>query len=65
MGAAPVWAWYSGGMAAAGGLSLRTKMGYGVGDVGGNLFFTIMGFWLLNFVTDTLGLAASLAGRRC
>lgn len=37
-------------------------MGYGVGDVGGNLFFTIMGFWLLNFVTDTLGLAASLAG---
>lgn len=49
-------------MAAAGGLSLRTKLGYGVGDVGGNLFFTIMGFWLLNFVTDTLGLAASLAG---
>ena len=37
-------------------------MGYGVGDLGGNLFFTIMGFWLLNFVTDTLGLAASLAG---
>ena len=43
-------------------LPLRTKLGYGVGDLGGNLFFTIMGFWLLNFVTDTLGLAASLAG---
>ncbi len=43
-------------------LALRTKLGYGVGDLGGNLFFTIMGFWLLNFVTDTLGLAASLAG---
>ena len=49
-------------MATGAGLSLRTKMGYGVGDVGGNLFFTIVGFWLLNFVTDTLGLAASLAG---
>ena len=49
-------------MAGSGGLPLRTKIGYGVGDVGGNLFFTIMGFWLLNFVTDTLGLAASLAG---
>ena len=49
-------------MAASGGLPLRTKMGYGVGDLGGNLFFTIMGFWLLNFVTDSLGLAASLAG---
>ena len=43
-------------------LPLRTKLGYGVGDLGGNLFFTIMGFWLLNFVTDSLGLAASLAG---
>ena len=46
----------------AGSLPLRTKLGYGVGDLGGNLFFTIMGFWLLNFVTDNLGLAASLAG---
>ena len=48
--------------AMAGSLPLRTKLGYGVGDLGGNLFFTIMGFWLLNFVTDNLGLAASLAG---
>lgn len=43
-------------------LPIRTKIGYGVGDVGGNLFFTIVSFWLLNFLTDTLGLAASFAG---
>ena len=43
-------------------LSLRTKLGFGICDLGGNLFFTIMGFYLLNFMTDTIGLAAGLAG---
>ncbi len=43
-------------------LSVRLKLGYGVCDLGGNLFFTVIGFWLLNFLTDTVGLAAGLAG---
>ena len=43
-------------------LSLRTKLGFGVGDLGGNLFFTMMGFYLLFFLTDVIGLAAGLAG---
>ncbi len=43
-------------------LPLKVKMGYGVCDIGGNLFFTIVGFWLLNFITDTIGLAPILAG---
>lgn len=43
-------------------LSLGTKIGYGIADLGGNLFFTIMSFWLLKFLTDTLGLSAALAG---
>jgi len=43
-------------------LSLGTKVGYGVADFGGNLFFTATAFVLLNYLTDTVGLAASLAG---
>jgi len=44
------------------GLSLKTKLGYGVCDVGGNLFFTVTAFVLMNYLTDTVGLAAGLAG---
>ena len=33
-------------------LSLGTKMGYGVCDLGGNLFFTALGFWALKYLTD-------------
>ncbi len=34
-------------MTGAGGtLSLRTKIGFGVCDIGGNLFVTIMGFYV-------------------
>ncbi|MBL8968820.1 MAG: MFS transporter [Spirochaetaceae bacterium] len=47
---------------AGAGLSLRTKLGFGIGDLGGNLFFTAMGFWSLNYLTDTAGLAAAAAG---
>jgi GPH family glycoside/pentoside/hexuronide:cation symporter len=44
------------------GLSLKTKLGFGVCDLGGNLFFTIMGFYILNFATDVALLGAGLAG---
>lgn len=43
-------------------LKVGTKIGYGVGDIGGNMFFTVVNFWLLNYLTDTVGLAAGLAG---
>lgn len=43
-------------------LSVRTKLGYGVCDLGGNLFFTAMGFWSLNYLTDTVALTATAAG---
>ncbi len=43
-------------------LSLKTKVGFGVCDIGGNLFVTIMGFYVLNFITDVALLGAALAG---
>ena len=43
-------------------LTLRTKLGFGIGDLGGNLFFTIMGFYLLYFFTDVVGMLPALAG---
>ena len=43
-------------------LPLGIKLGFGVGDLGGNLFFTIIGFFLLNYLTDSFGLAAAAAG---
>jgi GPH family glycoside/pentoside/hexuronide:cation symporter len=43
-------------------LPLKTKLGFGVCDLGGNLFFTAISFVLLNFMTDTVGLSAGLAG---
>ncbi len=41
---------------------LKVKLGFGVGDVGGNLFITVMGFYLLYYLTDALKIAAGLAG---
>lgn len=43
-------------------LSVRTKVGFGVGDLGGNLLFTALSFWALHYLTDTVGLAAAAAG---
>ncbi len=43
-------------------LTLKTRLGYGICDLGGNLFFTMMGFYLLYFMTDVVKLAAGLAG---
>lgn len=47
---------------AAGKLPVRTKLGFGVADLGGNLFFTAMGFWSLNYLTDTVAIPAAAAG---
>ncbi|MDA8426834.1 MAG: MFS transporter [Treponema sp.] len=46
----------------SGRLSLGTKLGFGVCDLGGNLFFTALGFWALKYLTDTVGIAAAVAG---
>ncbi len=43
-------------------LPIKVKLGFGIGDVGGNLYFTVVAFWLLNYFTDTVGLAAGIAG---
>jgi GPH family glycoside/pentoside/hexuronide:cation symporter len=43
-------------------LLLKVKLGYGVCDLGGNLFFTVLAFLLLNYLTDTVGISAGLAG---
>jgi GPH family glycoside/pentoside/hexuronide:cation symporter len=43
-------------------LPIGMKLGYGVADLGGNLFFTVIAFVLLNYLTDTVGLSAALAG---
>lgn len=43
-------------------LPVKVKLGFGIGDLGGNLYFTVIAFWLLNYFTDTVGIAAGVAG---
>ena len=43
-------------------LPVGKKIGFGIADIGGNLFFTAMGFWTLTYLTDTVYLAPALAG---
>jgi GPH family glycoside/pentoside/hexuronide:cation symporter len=43
-------------------LPVRVKLGFGVGDLGGTLYFTLIAFWMLYYLTDTVGIAAGLAG---
>jgi GPH family glycoside/pentoside/hexuronide:cation symporter len=43
-------------------LSVKQKLGFGIFDLGGNMFFTLMGFWCLKYLTDVVGMAAALAG---
>ncbi|MBI4976102.1 MAG: MFS transporter [Spirochaetes bacterium] len=43
-------------------LSLGTKIGFGVCDLGGNLFFTVGAFIIMKYLTDTVGLNPWLAG---
>ena len=43
-------------------LPMRTKLGFGIADLGGNMFFTLIGFYLLFYFTDIVRLPAALAG---
>jgi GPH family glycoside/pentoside/hexuronide:cation symporter len=43
-------------------LTVGQKLGFGIFDLGGNMLFTLMGFWCLKYLTDVAGLAAALAG---
>ena len=43
-------------------LSLGTKLGYGVCDLGGNLFFTVGSFIVMKYLTDVVGLNPWLSG---
>jgi glycoside/pentoside/hexuronide:cation symporter, GPH family len=43
-------------------LSVRTKLGFGVCDLGGNLFFTVGAFIVMKYLTDVVGLNPWLAG---
>ena len=43
-------------------LPFKVKFGYGICDLGGNLFFTVIAFLLLNYLTDTVGISPGLAG---
>jgi len=43
-------------------LKLGTKLGFGVCDLGGNLFFTVGAFIVMKYLTDTVGLEPWLAG---
>jgi GPH family glycoside/pentoside/hexuronide:cation symporter len=38
------------------------KLGFGIFDLGGNMLFTLMGFWCLKYLTDVAGLGPALAG---
>lgn len=42
-------------------ITKRIKWGYAVADVGGNMFFTVVGFYLLFYLTDVAGIAPALA----
>jgi len=43
-------------------LSVGTKAGFGIADLGGNLFFTVGAFIVLKYLTDVVGLDPWLAG---
>lgn len=54
--------WKNENLNAEGKLTYRAKLGYGACDLGGNLFFTVVAFWLMNYLTDEVGLSAAYAG---
>ena len=43
-------------------MTVKQKLGFGIFDLGGNMLFTLMSFWALKYLTDTVGLAAVWAG---
>jgi GPH family glycoside/pentoside/hexuronide:cation symporter len=45
-----------------GSLTVKQKLGFGIFDLGGNMLFTLMSFWALKYLTDTVGIAAAWAG---
>jgi hypothetical protein len=44
-------------------LSMRTKLGFGIGDCGTAAYTTVIGFYLLVFLVDVAGIPAGTAGR--
>ena len=42
-------------------LALKEKLGYGVCDLGGNLFFTMIGLWLMFYLTEVVGMPPAQA----
>jgi len=46
----------------SGRLTVKQKLGFGIFDLGGNMLFTLMSFWALKYLTDTVGIAAAWAG---
>lgn len=44
-------------------LTAGQKLGFGIFDLGGNMLFTLMGFWCLKYLTDAALLGPALAGR--
>ncbi len=43
-------------------LTVKKKLGYGAGELGATLFWSALGIFLLNFLTDEVGLSAALVG---
>ena len=43
-------------------LSLKEKIGYGLGDTASHFVWDMVGFWILIFYTDTFGISAAVAG---
>ena len=43
-------------------LSLKEKVGYGLGDTASHFVWDMVGFWILIFYTDTFGISAAAAG---
>jgi GPH family glycoside/pentoside/hexuronide:cation symporter len=43
-------------------LTVKQKLGFGIFDLGGNMLFTLMGFWSLKYLTDVVGIMAAWAG---
>ncbi len=43
-------------------LSIKEKIGYGLGDTASHFVWDMVGFWILIFYTDTYGISAAVAG---
>ena len=43
-------------------ITLKAKLGFGVGEFSSSIFFTLTSFWLMNFLTDEVQLSAAIAG---